>query len=392
MPEAPVGVLVRVAGSLHDTVEADELADGDSHGVLTMAQTGAHRGYEVCRDSTAPLCVLHRLALRGSCRAGLCSTTPERQILFERSGFEAIVGSVDEPAVEEWIRSHVVPTGRIETVHERPWSKVSRVPVADGVVWFKACATVQAFEPRLTARLSERWTEWVTEVLAHDEERAWLLTADAGQPLAVYGNPPERWLEILPSYAGLQRGEASYADDHLSHGVPDQRIATLAARFDDLLQRDLPLESGEIRRLRAFEPSLARLCEDLDARGVPETVQHDDLHMNNVYLGGDRLRVLDWGDASISHPFASLVVTFRFLEERNKLAVGDPWFRRLRDAYLEGWGPGLAGTFDLAFRVGSFAHATAWARQRDHLPADALGSFDTGFAIVLRRAIAQMPR
>jgi hypothetical protein len=42
--------------------------------------------------------------------------------------------------------------------------------------------------------------------------------------------------------------------------------------------------------------------------------------------------VLDWGDSSISHPFVSLVVTFRFLEEVNELPPGDPWFARLRDA------------------------------------------------------------
>ena len=61
-----------------------------------------------------------------------------------------------------------------------------------------------------------------------------------------------------------------------------------------------------------------------------------------------RLRVLDWGDSSISHPFASLVVTFRFLEEFNKLPPGDPWFPRLRDAYLEPWGHGLTDAFALA--------------------------------------------
>jgi hypothetical protein len=46
--------------------------------------------------------------------------------------------------------------------------------------------------------------------------------------------------------------------------------------------------------------------------------------MANVYAKGERLRVLDWGDTSISHPFASLVVTFRFLEERNRLPPDDP--------------------------------------------------------------------
>jgi aminoglycoside phosphotransferase (APT) family kinase protein len=81
----------------------------------------------------------------------------------------------------------------------------------------------------------------------------------------------------------------------------------------------LPLEREEIDRLRAFAPRFADLCDELVAHDVPETVQHDDLHMANVYAQGGQLRVLDWGDSSISHPFASLVVTFRFLEEVNKL-------------------------------------------------------------------------
>jgi aminoglycoside phosphotransferase (APT) family kinase protein len=89
-------------------------------------------------------------------------------------------------------------------------------------------------------------------------------------------------------------------------------------------------------------------------------VQHDDLHMANLYAQGGRLRLLDWGDASISHPFASLVVTFRFLEERNRLQPGDPWFARLRDAYLEPWGGGLTDASALAIRVGAFAHTFAW--------------------------------
>jgi hypothetical protein len=85
----------------------------------------------------------------------------------------------------------------------------------------------------------------------------------------------------------------------------------------------------------------------------------------------------------------SLVVTFRFLEEVSELPPGDPWFARLRDAYLEPWGRGLEEVFALAMRVGAFAHAIAWLRQRDHLSAMERSEFDRGFRIVLRRAIAQ---
>jgi aminoglycoside phosphotransferase (APT) family kinase protein len=152
---------------------------------------------------------------------------------------------------------------------------------------------------------------------------------------------------------------------------------------------DLPLERREIRELQDFAPRFAELCDQLRAYEVPETIQHDDLHHANLYDDGGRLRVIDWGDASISHPFVSLVVTFRFLEERTQLTPGDAWFARLRDAYLEPWGQGLDDAFALALRVGTFARAIAYVRQRVALPPVERAHFDIDFANVLRRAVAR---
>jgi hypothetical protein len=263
------------------------------------------------------------------------------------------------------------------------------VPLADGAAWFKECAPVQAFEPRLEAELFARWPDLVAEVLAHDEARAWLLLADAGTPIGAFGNPPDAWLVVLPPYAELQRGETAHAQEHLAHGVPDLRVDVLPARLEEALQSELPLDPDEIRRLRAFVPRFAELCTELAARGVQDTIQHDDLHMANVYERDRRLRVLDWGDSSISHPFFSLYETFRFLEGVTKVPPGDPWYDRLRDAYLEPWGDGYTDTFDLALRVGAFAHAIAWTRQRDHLPEEERVAFDEYFPEILRRALAQ---
>ena len=297
---------------------------------------------------------------------------------------------MDRADAEEWIRSHVEPAGAIETEHERPWATVLRVPMGGGaVVWFKACAPVQAFEPRLSAELFARWPDRVGRVLAHERERAWLLLADAGTPIGEYGSPPEAWLEVLPRYAELQRGEAARAREHLAGDVPDLRLSTLPARYEELLHAELPLDGEELRRLRGFAQRFAELCAELAAHGVPETVQHDDLHGANVYAEARRLRVLDWGDASISHPFASLVVTFRLLEEGTALRPGDPWFARLRAAYLEPWGEGLEGAFELAMRVGAFTHLFAYARHRDHMRSQAGAEFDRWFGVVLRRAIAR---
>jgi hypothetical protein len=290
---------------------------------------------------------------------------------------------------EAWIRSLVRPSGPIETLRVRPWSTVLRVPVDGGLAWFKACAAVQAFEPRLSAGLAARWPDRVAEVLGYDEERAWLLLADAGTAFRESGNSPEAWLRVLPRYAELQRGEARFVADHLAHGVPDLRVALLPARYPDLLRPDLPVEPEGRERLRRFTSRFTLLCEELAAYGVPESIQHDDLHMANVYADRGRLRVVDWGDSSISHPFASLVVTFRFLVDVDGMRPDDPWFARLRDAYLEPWDRSLAAAFPLALRIGTFAHAIAWIRQRDALPEPDRPEFDEAFRVVLARAVGR---
>jgi hypothetical protein len=292
---------------------------------------------------------------------------------------------------DEWVSAHVSPVGPIEVTHQRPWATVARVPTAASDVWFKACAPVQAFEPRLSAVLSRRWPDRMPGVIAVDERRAWLLLEDAGSRLGELGNSPEVWLEALPLYAELQRGECHAIDDHLAHGVPDLRTHTLPARFCELLQGDLPLDPDAAGRLRRFEPTFSDWCDDLASRGVPDSIQHDDLHHHNVFLHDGRVRFLDWGDSSMSHPFASLVVTFRFLEEINGLHPTDPWFRRLRDAYLEPWGGDQRDTLELALRVGAFAHAIAWIRQREPLDASDRAAFDVDYRVVLRRAVSVIP-
>jgi Phosphotransferase enzyme family len=252
---------------------------------------------------------------------------------------------------EDWIRGCVAVRGPIEVTHERPWATVMRVSLASGYAWFKACAPVEGFEPRMTARLFERWPDRLAEVLAYDEDRGWLLLADAGTPISATGNQPEDWLAVLPRYAELQRGETFHVADHLAHQVPDLRLATLPSRYETLVTSELPLAPDEVGQLRRFGGQFADLCQDLADQVISDTVQHDDLHAWNVYRRHNESRVLDWGDASISHPFVSLVVTFRFLRETNGLSPTDPWFARLRDAYLEPWGHALAQTFALAFHT-----------------------------------------
>lgn len=285
-------------------------------------------------------------------------------------------------SAEEWIRTHCRPSGPGEVVRDRVWATTTRIPTADGPVWFKASAPSHGFEPELVASLARCRPELLPRILACDSARGWLLTADAGRSFRALGNPPELWLRLLPRYAELQREAIVPA------AVPDRTLPRWPELYAELAASELPLEPAEAERLRTYGPRFAALCEELAGHGLPAAVQHDDLHDTNAFVDGERLRIADWGDASLSHPFVSLVVTFRFLEERNGLEPADSWFAKLRDAYLEPWGTGLADAFELAQRLGRFAHAFGWVSLLHLLPSDQRPAYDASFRTVLLRALS----
>jgi hypothetical protein len=292
-------------------------------------------------------------------------------------------------APEAWVRAHLEGVRSIELVHEEPWGVVWCVLFGGGVAWFKAPAPIQAFEPRLTAVLALRWPELLPEVLAHEEERGWLLLGDAGEPLGFSGEVGP-WLAVLPRYAELQRGEAAHAAEHLAGGVPDRRLATFPELYEAMLAHELPVADVELTRLRTFAPRFAGLCRELASHGLPETMQHDDLHGANVYRGGGALRILDWGDSCVSHPFLTSFVTFLHLEELGGIPPDDASFARLRDAYLEPWGrpAELRETFELALRLGVFAHVFKELHVFDAIAEEERPAFTRNFPSLLARCVA----
>jgi hypothetical protein len=253
---------------------------------------------------------------------------------------------------------------------DRPWSTVWRI---DGGLWRKKCKTIWRFEPALTAALAVRWPDRLPEVVEHGDD--WLLLRDAGAMIEALPNAHEAWLAAVAGYAELQRGEVAHVEEHLASGVVDQRNSVLPTEYSAMLERDeLPWRPGERAAFRAFEPRFGELCDELEDVA---SINHDDLHMQNVYEGG---RILDWGDSCVSHPFFSLVVTFNFVSEGQD---------EIRDAYLEGYG-GDRGEFDRALRIGKIAHIFKWIRFRDVLPAPMLAEYDQWMRGFLEEAAAQV--
>ena len=204
--------------------------------------------------------------------------------------------------------------GAITQPHLRPWATVMRVPTDGGTLWFKATGPALAHESAITEALS-RWTPGRTpKVLAFHPERNRLLMADEGVTLrSMYQADldPQRICRAAEVYVGLQKELAPRGDAMLALGVPDCRLATLSAQYARLLENSAILCVGEedcltleeLARLQDLVPFVEALSSELSAFGIPETLQHDDLHSNNIMVRGEDSVIFDWGDCSVSHPF-----------------------------------------------------------------------------------------
>jgi hypothetical protein len=252
--------------------------------------------------------------------------------------------------VIEWARERlaergVALTGGPERVHDRPWAQVWRLPTARGVIFVKWMFAPSRYEVPVTVALASWAPDLVTPLIDADPERSFLLMDDAGERLrAIIARDEDvtHWLAILPRYAELQRIAAPHADELVALGAPDRRTGALAQAFEALVRSDELLTiagahsstEAQLRALRALIPSVRAWCEELTGT-LPETIQHDDLHDGQVFVRDGVARVLDWGDANVSHPFFSLVVLERAIGHAFGLAPSAPELLRLRDAYLE---------------------------------------------------------
>jgi hypothetical protein len=227
------------------------------------------------------------------------------------------------------------------------------VPTAQGQVWFKEDPPALAFEPALTELLARRRPELLPDVIAVDGPR--LLTRDAGRRLRAQlddGMPAPSWPELLALYAELQLEFADAASQALALGTPDVRPELLGA-----VSARLPGGHARAERVRRAVDGLG------DA--VEPTVVHTEAHDGNLFVRDGHVRLLDWAEAVVSHPFVGIVLPLRFAAERTGASPGSVEVERLRDAYLEPFTrvaplDELQDAFAHGYLLGTLVRAITW--------------------------------
>ena len=166
----------------------------------------------------------------------------------------------------------------------------------------------------------------------------------------------------------------------------------------ELVGPDERAESDAAReRLRGMGAWVADRAGQLDGSGIAATIQHDDLHGGNVFIGAAGTRFFDWGDSVVAHPFGSMVTTLNSVAYRLDTTADDARLAPLREAYLEAWidvlpRPALEEVLELALDLGRVGKAGAWARALGGLDPSEMGGHGDAPALWLTDLIERISR
>lgn len=300
----------------------------------------------------------------------MLSDTP---VAVDRGGYRDTVTTWEEPAWRAEVLARVRagftarglrPTGRWR-VRPRPWWVLLRLDVEEhGAVWFKANPPAGAFEGGLTAALT-RWVPGhVLEPLAVDTGRGWSLLPDGGpllrDVLAREAVAPGAWEELARQSAAVP-----HAGDLARLGVPAVPTAALPGVLDRF--EDTPPAHRERAALRKPRPRLTDWCTELDALGVPDSLDHADLHDGQVFHPAPGARQVYLRRLGRRRRRPPLLQPRRPRPPGRRRHHGPGVLPRLRDAYLEPWTDTgrttaeLRRAVSLARRLGAL-HRAAYGR------------------------------
>ena len=143
------------------------------------------------------------------------------------------------------------------------------------------------------------------------------------------GDDRSRWPDIYRTASAIQRSWVGRTAELTALGASSRPLDLLRAETDST-----EVHAG-LRRLESF--------------GLPETLVHGDLHPWNSVVEPHGIRLIDWSDAMVAHPFLDLGAALWEPMEGDEHAA-------ILEAYLEPWAE-LLPTDELreAARLGEMA-------------------------------------
>ena len=278
--------------------------------------------------------------LQPALHLALAPDPASRPLWQRRGGWAALMGWLDDELAAQELQRLGVP----QVIKDWGISFLARVNTQGGAVYLKAVPDFFLREVAVTCALQHLLPGAAAPLLAADTRLGLMLLASAGH---VLDDEQPDWFDlstdsrtwtlddsraVLRHLARIQRGAEGLP---LLASLPDHGPEWVLGQLPELFAGPLfllghpdGLTPAEAEALLALRPQLEAALARLACSPVPRTLGHGDLHEGNVLRQGDAFTVLDWSDASVSHPFLDGAARYLVPKRHREGAA---------DAYLEAW-------------------------------------------------------
>lgn len=238
-------------------------------------------------------------------------------------------------------------TQKPEVVLSTPWSSMIRFSTLNGDFYLKQTPPAISREPEIIQLLSDRFHANVPSVIAINHDLSCFMMRDAGKTLRV--NLKNKFnvdllCQMIKEYSTLQRSTEANLEEFLKLGVPDWRLDKLPILYDQILsQKDFlkadNMTDQELQILHDLRPQFLAQCELLASYEIPATIGIPDFNDNNTLFNTNTgvMTFIDWGEATITHPFFSLYNCLDQAVKRHGVQEADRTYNELVDACHENW-------------------------------------------------------
>lgn len=265
------------------------------------------------------------------------------KVVTERSGELLTISHDYIRQIEHWISSELTKINKpfsctYQTIKSSGTEIVLRISADNAIYYFKSIGKAWAFESPLSAYLSGRHQGKTANVVAIHPSEPWMLLEEITGTLLRQKRDKRVWQRALQEYAELQVQEVKNAQKLIELGVPDRRIHILKEQIDEHLEEmcQTGLSEEETKPIMELKPELMEMCEIMEGL-IPPSLDHGDLHSANIYNQEEKSVFIDWGDASVTHPFFSTRIFWNSLDELDDESEWLDMTNEFRPYYLEPW-------------------------------------------------------
>lgn len=247
--------------------------------------------------------------------------------------------------IENWIKEVLQDEGLtladgLQELKKTDFSLVLLVPTNAANLYFKGTRSSTHHEAATSLYFHRAYPGKSTGVVRIEETEGWLLMNELGGVPIRQLKDKRVWQEAINEYANLQVSEFVNLERLRKLNIPNR---TLFALREDIINHlegmcDTGLSPEEKVAVMKLQPELLKMCDELEELLPVHTIDHSDLHSANIQYDDGKIKFLDWGDASLTHPFFSTRVFWNSLFE---LVDNDPeWLAMIdefRPCYLQPW-------------------------------------------------------